>query len=112
VPNNSEKRRDHFQLYRDFDMTPEELRLECLKLVQHTANASGVLLEPGQIISRARLYADFVINWGGNSGAGNVDAPQNLEMALPEGLRGHAPPTAQFQSGADNRGMHEAADAE
>lgn len=46
-------------------MTPEELRLECLKLVLQSANASGVpLVETSQLISRARAYADFVLNQG------------------------------------------------
>jgi hypothetical protein len=38
-------------------MAPEELRLECLKLVLQSANASGILLETSQLISRARAYA-------------------------------------------------------
>lgn len=35
-------------------MTPEELRLECLKLVLQSANASGLTLEASQLISQAR----------------------------------------------------------
>ena len=52
-------------------MAPEELRLECLKLVLQSANASGILLETSQLISRARAYADFVINQSGNSDSVN-----------------------------------------
>jgi len=55
-------------------MAPEELRLECLKLVLQSANASGILLETSQLISRARAYADFVINQGGRSGGGGDSA--------------------------------------
>jgi hypothetical protein len=62
-------------------MTPEELRLECLKLVQQTANASGLPLEPGQIISRARAYADFVTNSSGSGAPESVDPAQNLTIA-------------------------------
>jgi hypothetical protein len=75
-------------------MTPEELRLECLKLVQQTANASGLLLEPGQIISRARAYADFVTNSGGPGPAESVKPAQNLATTsegFPRGKPGVAP---------------------
>lgn len=41
-------------------MTPEELRLECLKLVQQTGNSSGALLGSSEITSRA--YADFLLD--------------------------------------------------
>jgi hypothetical protein len=37
-------------------MTLEELRLECLKLALQSANASGITVEAGQIMSRARAY--------------------------------------------------------
>jgi hypothetical protein len=52
-------------------MAPEELRLECLKLVLQSANASGILLETSQLISRARAYADFVINQSGHGDSVN-----------------------------------------
>ena len=57
-------------------MTPEELRLECLKLVLQSANASGILPETGQLILRARAYADFVINQkGGGDSVNGVPVP-------------------------------------
>jgi len=77
-------------------MTPEELRLECLKLAQQSANASGLLLESSQIISRARTYADFVMDRRGQDAAGSVNGEQNGEMTS-EGFRKHRPAT----SGAD-----------
>ncbi len=61
-------------------MAPEELRLECLKLVLQSANASGILLETSQLISRARAYADFVINQ--SSGGDSVNGVPVLTMAL------------------------------
>jgi hypothetical protein len=83
-------------------VTPEELRLECLKLVQHSANASGLLLEPSQIISRARSYANFVMDWHGEGAAGSVNGEQKLEIA-PEGLRKHRPVAAPLQPYAPER---------
>lgn len=93
-------------------MTPEELRLECLKLVQHSANASGILLEPSQIISRARTYADFVMNWSGPGGADSVNGAPAREITLEDGLRRRAPPASRFESSVDNGGLRGAADAE
>jgi hypothetical protein len=81
-------------------MTPEELRLECLKLVQQSANASGLLLEPSQIISRARTYADFVMNWRGRDTTGSVSSDQSQEM-MPEGFRQHRPAGGPLQSHLD-----------
>lgn len=80
-------------------MTPEELRLECLKLVQHSANATGLLLEPGQIIARARTYADFVMNWREQDVAESVNGEQNPEMP-PEGFRKPRPGAAVSRSHA------------
>jgi hypothetical protein len=68
-------------------MTPEELRLECLKLVLQSANASGTQLDASQLISRARAYADFVMNWSGHGGADSVNGAPILKAALGEGLR-------------------------
>jgi hypothetical protein len=68
-------------------MTPEELRLECLKLVQQTANASGILLASGEIISRARAYADFVMDRSSHGGIVKANGAQNLELALEEGFQ-------------------------
>jgi hypothetical protein len=81
-------------------VTPEELRLECLKLVQQSANASGLLLEPSQIISRARTYADFVMNWRGEDSAGSLDSERTLEMT-PDGFRKHRPAEEPLQSRRD-----------
>ncbi len=66
-------------------MTPEGPRLECLKLVRQTANASGLLLAPGEIISRARAYADFVMDRCRHGGVAKANGAFNL--ALEEGLR-------------------------
>lgn len=82
-------------------MTPEELRLECLKLVLQSANASGLTLEASQLISRARTYADFVMNWRGPGGAENVNGVQSLERNLDEELRRHRPPASQFETGTE-----------
>ena len=89
-------------------MTPEELRLECLKLVQHSANASGMLLEPGQIISRARMYAEFVLNLSGHGGAKSVTGT----AVLKNGLRRRPAPMSQFESSAESGGLRGAPDAE
>jgi len=80
-------------------MTPEELRLECLKLVQQTANASGLLLEPGQIIARARAYADFVTSSSGPDAAERAKPLQNIEITSEE-LSRHKPVVSSFKSGA------------
>jgi hypothetical protein len=80
-------------------VTPEELRLECLKLVQHSANASGLLLEPSQIISRARAYADFVMDWRASDAAGSVTDEQKPEKT-PEEFREHRPAMGRLQSHA------------
>jgi hypothetical protein len=82
-------------------MTPEELRLECLKLVLQSANASGLTLDASQLISRARTYADFVMNWRGPGGAENVNGVQSLERNSDEGLRRHRPPASQFETGTE-----------
>jgi hypothetical protein len=79
-------------------MTPEGLRLECLKLVQQTADASGPLLAPGEIISRARAYANFVIDRCGQGSIAKANGALNL--ALEEGLRIPAPTASQFELGA------------
>jgi hypothetical protein len=63
-------------------MTPEELRLECLKLVLQSANASGILPDTSQLISRARAYADFVINQSDRTGVDIVNGAPVLTMAL------------------------------
>jgi hypothetical protein len=68
-------------------MTPEELRLECLKLVMQGANASGIPLETNQLISRARAYADFVMNQTARGGADNVNGAPVRKMNLAEGGR-------------------------
>jgi len=68
-------------------MTPEELRLECLKLVLQSANASGLSLETSQLISRARAYADFVMNQKGHGSADGVNGAPARQMSLGEGLR-------------------------
>jgi hypothetical protein len=75
-------------------MTPEELRLECLKLVLQTANASGILVDTSQLISRARAYADFVMNENGRGGANGAPV---LERTAAEGLRRY-PPSAPASS--------------
>jgi hypothetical protein len=80
-------------------MTSEELRLECLKLVQQTANASGLLLEPGQIIARARAYADFVTDSSGPDAIERVKPLQSLEIT-PEELSRHKPVVSSFKSDA------------
>jgi hypothetical protein len=75
-------------------MTPDELRLECLKLVQQTANAAGILLTPSDVISRARAYADFVMDKSGHAGITQANGA-NLELPLGEGfLRPAAPPAS------------------
>jgi hypothetical protein len=81
-------------------MTPEELRLECLKLVQQTANASGILLASREIISRARAYADFVMGQDGNGSAVKTDGAPSPELAPEKGFRIAAPSAAQFEPGA------------
>jgi len=86
-------------------MSPEELRLECLKLVQHSANASGMLLEAGQIISRARAYADFVMNWSGRDGANSVNGTPDLAVDLETGSRRHPSPVSQFDTGIGDSGL-------
>ena len=67
-------------------MTPEELRLECLKLVLQSANASGLQLETSQLISRARAYADFVMTQKGHGGIDSGNGAPALKIALGEGL--------------------------
>ena len=67
-------------------MTPEELRLECLKLVLQSANASGIPLETSQLISRARAYADFVMTQKDPRGVDSANGAPALKIALGEGL--------------------------
>ena len=68
-------------------MTPEELRLECLKLVLQSANASGTQLDARQLISRARAYADFVMNLGGQGNADSVNGSPVPNATLGGALR-------------------------
>jgi hypothetical protein len=69
-------------------MTPEELRLECLKLVLQSANASGVpLVETSQLISRARAYADFVLNQGDRGSVDSANGTPAIRMPVGDGLR-------------------------
>ena len=72
-------------------MTSDELRLECLKLVQQTANASGILLTSSEIISRARAYADFVMDRDGRGSVAKANGAQNRELAVGERFRIPAP---------------------
>ena len=81
-------------------MTPEELPLECLKLVQQTANASGSLLASPEIISRARAYADFVMDRDGNGSTGKTNDARNPEFAPEGAFRTTAPSAAQIEPGA------------
>jgi hypothetical protein len=39
-------------------LTPEELRLECLRLAQSAT--TGIHTDKSQVVERARTYADFV----------------------------------------------------
>ena len=41
-------------------MTPEELRLECLKLALQSGNASGIPVEVGQLVSAKACHAERV----------------------------------------------------
>jgi hypothetical protein len=93
-------------------MTPEELRLECLKLVLQSAHATGIQLETSQLITRARTYADFVMNWSSSGGAERVNGVQNLELALGDGLRKRRLPASQSEISVDGGGLHGAADTE
>ena len=68
-------------------MTPEELRLECLKLVLQSASTSGIQLETSQLIARARAYADFVMRQSGHDGADGVNGASVLKMTMEDGLR-------------------------
>ena len=83
-------------------MTPEELRLECLKLALQSANASGLLLESSQIISRARAYSDFVINWNRHGGVDNANGAPVPEAKPKDGLRRYPPSSPQFESSAED----------
>jgi hypothetical protein len=76
-------------------MTPEELRLECLKLVLQIASASGIPVEAGQVLSRARVYADFVLDQNGHGGADGTATPVG-EMTSRRDLR--RPLVSQFES--------------
>ena len=73
-------------------MTPEELRLECLKLALQSANASGIRVDAGQLLSRASAYVDFVLGQRGQSGGahgvngtpagvGEVTSQQDLQSS-------------------------------
>jgi hypothetical protein len=79
-------------------MTPEELRLECLKLVLQSATASGIPVETSQLISRARAYADFVMNRGSHGIDGSVNGTETREKALEEGLHRRSPPISDLGS--------------
>jgi hypothetical protein len=83
-------------------MTPEELRLECLKLVMQGANASGIPVETSQLISRARAYADFVMNQNARGGIDNVNRAPVLKMDLGEGLRDTPSECLRLKTGAEN----------
>jgi hypothetical protein len=78
-------------------MTPEEPRLECLKLALQTANASGIPVETGQLVSRARAYAVFVLGQNGHGGANGINGTPVGEMTPRRDLRG--PSAAQFEAG-------------
>ena len=86
-------------------MTPEELRLECLKLVLQSATASGIPVETSQLISRARAYADFVMNRSSHGTAESVNGADTREKALEEGLHKHPPPTSDLVSGIAAGGL-------
>jgi hypothetical protein len=77
-------------------MTPEELRLECLKLALQSANASGLPVEAGQLMSRARAYADFVLDQKDHGGADSMNGTPVGEMTSQRDLR--RPPVARFES--------------
>ena len=77
-------------------MTPEELRLECLKLALQSANASGIPVEVGQLVSRARAYADFVLGQNGHGGADGFNGTPVGEATLRRDLR--RTPASQFES--------------
>jgi hypothetical protein len=81
-------------------MTPEELRLECLKLVLQSVNASGLpQVETRQLLSRARAYADFVM---GQNGGGGVDSANGGAVTLEEGLlRRHPVPISELDTSID-----------
>ncbi len=68
-------------------MTPEELRLECLKLVLQSANTSGIQLETSQLISRARAYAVFMMRQSGRDGGDGVNGAPVEKMTPAGGLR-------------------------
>jgi hypothetical protein len=68
-------------------MTPEELRLECLKLALQSANASGIPVEVGQLVSRARAYADFVLDQNGHGGADGLSGTPVEEATSLRDLR-------------------------
>jgi hypothetical protein len=85
-------------------MTEEELRLECLKLALQNASASGLPLEASPLISRARAYADFVLNWRDHSGIENANGAAMPNMVLENGLRRRSPTVPQLNSNADIAG--------
>lgn len=68
-------------------MTPEELRLECLKLALRNANANGIPVEACELVSRARAYADFVPSQKGRGGADGINGTQVGEMRSRGDLR-------------------------
>jgi hypothetical protein len=92
----AEKRQgDVTSIYGDAGMTPEELRLECLKLELQGDNASGIPVETGQLVSPARAYADFVLGHNGHVAADINGAPVG-EATLRRYLR--RTPASQFES--------------
>ena len=85
-------------------MTAEELRLECLKLALQSASASGLPLEASQLISRARAYADFVLNWRDHGGIENANGAAMPNTMVEDGLRRRFPTVPQLDSNADIAG--------
>jgi hypothetical protein len=67
-------------------MTPEELRLECLRLALQNATASGIPVEVGQLVSRARVYADFVLDQKGRDGVDGTNGTSVRGMASRQDL--------------------------
>jgi hypothetical protein len=56
-------------------MSPDELRLECLRLAQGAASASGIHTDKNEVVDRARAYADFV---AGEADAEIIDAARQF----------------------------------
>jgi len=85
-------------------MTAEELRLECLKLALESASASGLPPEASQLISRARAYADFVLNWRDHGDIENANGAAMPNTVVEDGLRRRFPTVPQLNSNADVAG--------